>query len=119
MPYLPKAYSNGGSVFMPDLAAAHYAYDTLQLLEELSIPCLAREENPPDVPQLCPIEDFLGLVKQEVYKNGWKGSSHDQLKRRIYRVIAALDEKVPRSMMRRVGERTHAAEGHGVNHGLH
>ena len=73
-----------------------------------------REENPPNVPQLRPIEDFWGLVKQEVYRGGWEATSEDQLKRRIRRAVEAINPEVPLTMMRRVGERVRAANRHGV-----
>ena len=34
---------------------------------------LKRDDNPPNVPQLRPKEDFWGVMKQEVYRGGWVG----------------------------------------------
>ena len=35
---------------------------------------LKRDDNPPNVPQLRPIEDFWGVMKQEGYRGGWVAS---------------------------------------------
>ena len=81
------------------------------------MPFVARDENLPCVPQLRPIEDFWGIVKQEVYKGGWR--SEVQLKNRIQRVLRSIREEVPRTMMERVPERVRRAERRGVNSILH
>ena len=54
-------------MFWPDLATAHYARATATSLTEAEVPTVTREMNPPNVPQLRPIEDFWGFLKQEVY----------------------------------------------------
>ncbi|KAF0301696.1 hypothetical protein FJT64_026068 [Amphibalanus amphitrite] len=73
-----------------------------KFLEDAGVPVVGREDNPPNVPQLRPIEDFWGLLKQEVYKGGWEATSEDQLKRRILRAVEILNPEVPLTMMRRV-----------------
>ncbi|KAF0290793.1 D-aspartate oxidase [Amphibalanus amphitrite] len=69
--------------------------------------------------KLRPIEDFWGIVKQEVYKGGWRAASEVQLKNRIQRVLRSIREEVPRTMMGRVPERVRRAERRGVNSSLH
>ena len=118
-PFLREQYPHGGFIFWPDLAAAHYAKQTVTLLEEAGVPFVARDENPPCVPQLRPIEDFWGIVKQEVYKGGWRATSEVQLKNRIQRALRSIREEVPRTMMERVPERVRRAERRGVNSSLH
>ena len=54
---------------------------------------LKRDDNPPNVPQLCPIEDFGGVMKQEVYRGGWVASSEAKLKKNCH----GLDQNRPRS----------------------
>ena len=58
LPFLAAQYPDKGYLFWPDLAAAHYARETIQLLQDAGIPMVERGENPPNVPQVRPIEDF-------------------------------------------------------------
>ena len=70
LPFLATHYPSGGYVFWPDLATAHYARATATLLTEAEVPTVTREMNPPNLPQLRPIEDFWGFPKQQVYRGG-------------------------------------------------
>jgi hypothetical protein len=54
------------------LASAHYAKDTLVRLEKLKIENVQREENPPNVPQVWPIENFWVNLKRKVYSNNYR-----------------------------------------------
>ena len=119
LPFLKEKYPDGGYLFWPDLAAAHYARETIYFLENAGVPMVRREDNPPCVPQLRPVEDFWGILKQAVYKGGWVASSEAALKRRIRIALASLDAEVPRTMMRGVGARVRAASRSGVTFLLH
>ena len=76
-------HPEGGYLFWRHLAVAHYARDTAQFLEGAGMATLKRDDNPPNVPQLCPIEDFGGVMKQEVYRGGWVASSEAKLKEEL------------------------------------
>ena len=112
-PFIEANYTRGGYVFWPDLASAHYARATCQFLEEAGIPYLSHEENPPNVPQLRPIEDIWGILKQEVYRGDWTATSDQQLRARILSSIRKIDPEVPRAMMKKVGQRVRLADRHG------
>jgi transposase len=56
-------------VLWPVLVSAHYAKDTLVRLEELKIEYVPKEENPPNVPQIRPIENVWVNLKRKVYSN--------------------------------------------------
>ena len=119
LPFIQEHYPRGGYNFWPDLAAAHYARKTTALLEEAGVSFIAREENSPCVPQLHPIEDFWGIIKQEVYKGGWEAKSEQQLKDRIRRVLRSIGEEVPRKLMEGVPARVRRADRHGVSSAVH
>ena len=87
-PFLQEKYPDSDYIFWPDLASSHTAKTTVGLLQELDINFVSKEDNPPCVPQLRPIENFFGILKQQVYKNGWEAQSHDQLKGRIKYCLA-------------------------------
>ena len=38
-----------------------------------------RKENPPNAPQIPPIEKFWGMLKMKVYEGNWTAQDHDQL----------------------------------------
>ncbi len=42
-----------------------------------------KTDNPPNAPQLRPIEHFWSFLKQKVYENDWKAENTEQLLRRI------------------------------------
>jgi hypothetical protein len=53
----------------PDLASARYTKDTFIGLEEFEYEYVPKEENPPNVPQLCYGPSlFLGLLEKEGYR---------------------------------------------------
>jgi hypothetical protein len=60
-------------VFWPALASAHYyAKDSLARLEELKIEYVPKEETPPNVPQIRPIEKFLANLKRKIYSHNYR-----------------------------------------------
>jgi DNA-binding transcriptional regulator YhcF (GntR family) len=84
-------------IFWPDLASAHYAKATTDLLASLGVPVISRDHNPPNLPQCRPIENFWSQLKAEVYKNGWEAKSMRQLKQRITAKLQTVDQSVVQS----------------------
>ena len=52
---------------------------------------MPREANPPNVPQLRPVEDFWGILKGLVYKAGWEATTERQLKQRVRKCLRDID----------------------------
>ena len=71
-PFLQKHHADGKFFFWPDFASRHYAKATLNLLEELNIPYIPKQCNPPNCPQLRPIETFWARLKQKSLMEGGK-----------------------------------------------
>jgi hypothetical protein len=69
--FLAKYHSNGNYIFWPDLASSHYAKATQAAYERLNIKVVPKSMNPPNVPQVCPIENFWSILKRKVYSNGY------------------------------------------------
>ena len=63
--FLTSNYPSGGHFPRPDPAPVHDARATAILLAGAEVPTVAREINPPAVPQLRPIEIFWGMFGQE------------------------------------------------------
>ena len=119
LPFIEAQYPNHDVLFWPDLATAHYARQTTMLLEEAGVPVVARDMNPPCAPQIRPIEDLWGLIKQNVYKGGWQATSDAQLKRRIQRVVRDINPEVPRKMMAGLPARVRLAADRGLMAQIH
>lgn len=90
--FIDQHHQDGKYVFWPDLASAHYAKDTIAKMESLGIKYLPKAQNPPNVPQLRPIEDFWSILKRKVYENGYKASNLKQLENRIRYILKSFDD---------------------------
>jgi transposase len=82
-PFLQKNYPNNDIIFWPDLASAHYARNTIETFEALNINFVKRGHNPPNIPQLRPIEKFWAHLKSRVYANCWEARDYDHMVSRI------------------------------------
>ena len=54
-----------------------------------------KDENPPCCPQIRPIENFFGILKQMVYAKNWKAENRAQLENKIRRVIKNIKDQEP------------------------
>ena len=63
-------------------------------LESKKVKFVSKEDNPPNVPESRPVEDFWGFLKECVYKNGWVAKSLWQLRRRVKHYIAKFDQEL-------------------------
>lgn len=108
--FIDEVHGDDEILFWPDLASAHYAKDTVALYEELEINVVPREANPPNVPQVRPIEDLWGILKGLVYKDGWEATTARQLQQRIKKCLADMDWACVQDMMGRVKSLIRKAE---------
>jgi transposase len=92
LPYLKEKYPKGHYVFWPDLASCHYAKATLEWLNAKKIPFITKDMNPPNAPQIRPIERFWAHLKGKVYESGWTAENEDQLMRRIKKKAKEFSE---------------------------
>ena len=72
VPFIRKYHSNNNYKFWPDLASSHYAKKNVDYYREQKIKFVEKSENPANIPEVRPIEDFWSILKGEVYMNGWK-----------------------------------------------
>ena len=63
IPQIKKHYSENEYVLWSDLASAHYGRKAIAYLESKKIKFVAKVDNPPNVPESRPIEDFWGILK--------------------------------------------------------
>lgn len=58
----------GPVLFWPDLASCHYAKKIIKWYKENDVKLVAKTANPPNCPELRPIENYWALVKQPISK---------------------------------------------------
>lgn len=103
-------------MFWPDLASCHYARETQNWLRQNNIPFVPKNDNPPNLPQARPIEDFWALLSRKVYDGGWQAENEEQLRRRIFRKIREIDVQAVQNLMIDVGRKLRLVEQHGPLH---
>ena len=97
VPFIKKLSQNQKVIFWPDLASSHYSNLVTEYLDSENIDYVQKEDNPPNVPNNRPIENYWELCKHAYKENNifCKGLSH------FRRVWKRLSKKV--------------AEKHGAN----
>ena len=114
-PFIDCHYPDGNYLFWPDLAPGHTASDTLDLMDELHIDCIQEDFNPPNAPQLRPIERFWSHLKRRVYRNGYEAKNLNQLKKRIEEVVRTFPPSYFENLMKNVNKKIFKAARVGVN----
>ena len=87
----------------------------LKNLRDQGLPFVERNENPPNAPQIRPIENFWGMLKQAVYDGNWSAKSRDHLIRRIKSCLAKFDMSIVAGMFDRLKDKIHKANDEGLS----
>ena len=114
-PFVDCHYPDGNYLFWPDLAPGHTASETVDLLHELDINFIEEDFNPPNSPQLRPIERFWSHLKRRVYMNGWEADNLKQLQKRIEKTVETFPPSYFVKLMKNVNKRIFQAARVGVN----
>lgn len=96
LPFLRKVDVQRPILFWPDLATSHYCNIVTAKLREEGVNFVSKEQNPPNVPQLRPIEKFWALCKHKYHMLNKAVDSIPKMKRiwtRISKEIAAESGK--------------------------
>src|SRR5687767_5915232 len=83
----------------PDLATAHYAIATRELLESENPPFLAKEDNPPNCPELRPIERYWALVKGILRKASLAAKNDADFKRKWKKYSSKVTKEMVQNLM--------------------
>ena len=75
IPFIKKHHSDGEYIFWPDLASSHYAKSVQNYMNEKKINFVKREEDPTNVHECRPFEDFWSVLKGKVYDNNWQAKN--------------------------------------------
>jgi len=97
---LPFLQSHVGSTtFWPDLASIHYSRKTLNWLEANNVCYVAKDMNPPNVPELRPIERYWSVLKGRLRKDGRLNKSDADFSRIVAKVSGQIDREVLQNLM--------------------
>lgn len=113
--YINKSHRNDNILFWPDLASCHTSETTKSALKFLQIKYLPKEHNPPNCPQIRPIEKFWAYLKRHVYSEGIEYDSLDQLIRRIRYLLKTLDFSDFQLAMKNLPRKIRKAQKEGLN----
>ncbi|KAL4492613.1 hypothetical protein ABPG72_007726 [Tetrahymena utriculariae] len=114
VPFIKKYHSEEDYIFWPDLASSHYAKTVIDFLQQKQICFVDKKDNPANVPECRPIEDFWSMLKGLVYKNNYQANSLEQLVERIKLCIKKLDKNVVQELSNSVKKRLDKVRREGV-----
>lgn len=113
--FIKKHHQNDKIVFWPDLASSHYAKATIDNLNSRKINFVPKESNPPNVPQLRPIETFWANLKRNVYKSGYRAKNVDCLIQKIRKELKTIDTEGIQRSMAEVPKKIRKAKRYGAD----
>lgn len=99
---------DGNTLFWPDLAPAHYANKTLKWYGDNGINYVPKDTNPPNVPELRPIERYWAKVKAELRKSGKTVKTKEELKKFWKRASDKVNRDVVQNLMEGIVRKTRA-----------
>lgn len=111
--FIEKHHARDKIMFWPDLASCHYGKNTLDWLTKQKIPFVPKKDNPPNVPQARPIENFWAVLKRMVYDNGWEAQNEQQLIGRIKRKLKEIDINTFQNLIRNIRSTLRKIEDNG------
>lgn len=114
IPFINEYHSNGQYLFWADLASSHYANSILNHLQENNISYVTKEDNPPNLPECRPIEDFWSILKGKVYENNWQAKDLQHLRSRIAKCLKEVDIKLVKRVISRIRKRLGKVRKNGV-----
>ena len=114
VPFINEHHSDGEYVFWPDLASSHYAKTVTTFFDDNDINYVKRSDNPPNVPEVRPIEDFWSILKGIVYEGNWQADTIDQLRRRIEYSLKKIDPAFVQSLFDGTLSRLDNVRRHGL-----
>jgi hypothetical protein len=112
--FIEQKHSDENYIFWPDLATAHYSGITQQIYESVGIKVVPKESNPPNVPQVRPIERFWAYLGKKLYENGWTTDSVPKLKKRIKKIIREVPQDLCQNLMKGVKTKVRKAADRGA-----
>lgn len=100
---LPLIRSHDGpTIFWPDLASCHYSLRTTQWYAANGVNVVPKYINPPNCPELRPIEKYWAIMKLKLRKHCKEAKGIEDFKQKWIRVTKTVPDTSVRAMMRSV-----------------
>lgn len=97
LPFLRK--HNGSTLFWPDLASCHYARNVMEWYEANDVNVVPKDLNPPNSPELRPIEKFWAIMKTQLRKHPKIIENELELKKVWVKTTKKLGKSVVQNLM--------------------
>lgn len=97
LPFLRK--HNNGTLFWPDLATCHYSKHTLQWYNSNKVDVVPKTSNPPNCPELRPIERYWGIMKSKLRKTTKEAKDINDFKKKWIKATKLVPDVSVRAMM--------------------
>lgn len=98
---LIKEHSNK-PLFWPDLASCHYASSVVNWYDSENLDYVKKELNPPNCPELRPIERFWAIIKRDLKQTCKPADSVKKFKYNWNRVVKKRGERLAKNLMKDV-----------------
>lgn len=92
----------GPTLFWPDLASCHYARPVIDWYKNNNVVFVPKEYNPPNTPELRPIEKFWAIMKAKLLKSPKVLENELQLKKEWLKVCKQVGPTTAQNLMRGV-----------------
>lgn len=103
LPFIAK--HNVSTFFWPDLASCHYSKRSLEWFEAKNVKLVPKMANPPNCPELRPIERYWALVKIELKNTKKEASNIKEFKNKWNNATKKIPETTIRALMERLPEK--------------
>ena len=87
----------------------------MEFLRKNGIAYVEKDENPPNAPQIRPIENYWGILKMKVYEGNWSAKDREALIRRIKIKQKEIDQDVVIKMFDKLKQKVHNANQNGLS----
>jgi hypothetical protein len=114
VPFIETHHADGQYLFWPDLATSHWANSVIDYFEEKGINYVTKDDNPPNVPERRPVEDFWAILKGLVYEKNWQATDLENLRTRILKCLKEIDIELVKDIFRSTRQRVGKIRKKGV-----
>lgn len=94
-----KTKHNVSTLFWPDLATSHYAAETIDFMTENGIVFVSKNINPPNTPELRPVERYWARIKALLRKDGRTTKTIEEFKKIYLETQKKIDMAAVQTLM--------------------
>ena len=87
----------------------------MKFLHDNGIAYVEKTENPPNAPQIRPIENYWGILKIKVYEGNWSANTREQLIGRVKIKEKEVYQTIVIKMFEKLKAKVHMANENGLN----